>query len=176
MKNLKPAFLIASLTAAIAGLNLVGCDKPAEPKQSADARTGKPADTHDHAHDAKGDGHDHDHEDGHDHGPTTELGEQTSGTFTIKASREGDVVAGKDVAVNIHVAPAADAKSKAAAVRVWVGTQDGKGSMKARAEHEKTSWHAHAEIPSPLPEGSKLWIEIETDAGEKTVVGFDLKN
>jgi hypothetical protein len=27
-------------------------------------------------------------------------------------------------------------------------------------------------VPDPMPEGSKLWIEIEGEDGTKTVVGF----
>ena len=65
--------------------------------------------------------------------------------------------------------------SKVAAVRFWIGAEDAKGSVKAKAELEKDNWHTHAEIPSPMPAGSKLWVEVETDKGERTVVGFELK-
>ncbi|MCW5776997.1 MAG: hypothetical protein KIS87_11210 [Phycisphaeraceae bacterium] len=41
------------------------------------------------------------------------------------------------------------------------------------AELTKDKWHAHAEIPSPVPEGSKLWVEIEAAGGEIVVAGFD---
>jgi hypothetical protein len=127
----------------------------------------------DHAHDHA---HDHDHakeagmtEDGH--GATVELGEQKAGDFSVKASRDGDVKAGAELPVDIWVTGGA----KVAAVRFWVGTEDATGSMKAKAELEKDNWHTHGEVPSPMPEGSKLWIEIEAEGGAKTLVSFDLK-
>jgi hypothetical protein len=125
----------------------------------------KPADAHG----------DHDHADGHDHGPTTQLGEQTGAGFAIKASRDGEVVAGKDAAIDVWVTAAGGGAAKVAAVRIWIGTQDAKGSVKAKAELEKDNWHTHVEIPSPLPAGSKLWVEVESDKGEKVIVSFDLK-
>ncbi len=177
MKNLRPSPLALTASALLACLALVACDKPAEqpPKPAAPTATPdpapKPAD-HDHGH---SDDHDHSHGDDHHHGATTQLGEQAVGGFTIKASRDGDIVAGKDAPIDVWVTPAGDTKSKPSVVRFWIGTESGRGSVKAKAEIEGDHWHTHAEIPAPLPEGSKLWVEIETDKGEKTVVGFDLK-
>ncbi len=132
--------------------------------------------SHDHDHD-----HAHDHDHGHDastaaakdegHGATVELGEQKAGEFNVKASRDGDVKAGAELPVDIWITGGA----KVSAVRFWVGAEDAKGSMKAKAELEKDNWHTHGEVPSPMPEGSKLWIEIEADGGAKTLVSFDLK-
>jgi hypothetical protein len=68
---------------------------------------------------------------------------------------------------------------KVAAVRFWIGTEDAKGSLKAKAVIENADqpnhWHTHAEIPDPLPAGSKLWVEIEAEGGAKSVISFDLK-
>lgn len=133
-----------------------------------------PASDHGHDH-AEGD-HDHDHahaapNDGHEHGATTELGEQEAGAFRIKASRDGDVKAGTDAAIDVWVNGGKAGNS----VRFWIGTEDAKGSIKAKAEVEVDHWHTHAEVPDPLPAGSKLWVEVEGDGGAKTVVGFDLK-
>ncbi len=139
---------------------------------------------HDHADHADKDGHthgdadhpdhgdDHDHDADHDHaghGPTTELGAQSAGGFTIKASRAGDFTPGVDAP--IFVAVTGDTKSLAA-VRCWVGVESGRGSVKARAELSGEQWHADAEVPKPLPAGSKLWVEIETDTGTKHAVSF----
>ncbi|MDP1661879.1 MAG: hypothetical protein Q8L55_08175 [Phycisphaerales bacterium] len=137
-------------------------------------------------------GHDHDHD--HDHGPNGEksapkaghggaviaLGEQTIGAFTAKATRDdGQVVAGKDAPIDVTITPNAGATTKAASVRFWIGTQDAKGSVKAKAEVEDPKdpnrWHVHAEVPNPMPDGSKLWVEIEDDKGSTSVGGFDLK-
>ena len=52
-------------------------------------------------------------------------------------------------------------------------------SVKAKAAIEDPAqpnrWHTHAEIPSPLPEGSALWVEIEIADGATTHSSFDLK-
>lgn len=160
------------LTLVFAGLSLsalllasAGCEKAPEAPRPAPAASAaqKP---HDHT---SGDGHMHDHD--HDHGPMTDLGEQTAGGLTVKASRAAEIKPGAEAIVDIAVTGA----SKIAAVRLWVGTQDAKGSMRAKADREKDGWHAHAEVPNPLPPGSKLWIEVDPEVGEKVVVGFDLK-
>ena len=68
---------------------------------------------------------------------------------------------------------------KAAAVRFWIGTEDAKGSVKAKAEVEDPKdpnrWHVHAEVPSPIPAGSRFYFEIEDDKGGTHVGSFDLK-
>jgi hypothetical protein len=168
MQTIRTIAVLSTVSLVAFAGSLGGCEKKADPAKPV-AGGGASAKTDDHAH-KEGDGHDHG--DDHDHGATTELGEQSAGGFTIKASRDGDVVAGKDAAIDAWVT---GGTSKVAAVRFWIGTQDAKGSMKAKAELEKDNWHTHAEIPSPMPEGSKLWVEVETDKGEKTVVGFELK-
>jgi len=179
--------LSTGIALSLATFALVGCGKQSETSSatgtSSPAATPKGAhDDHDHDHDhgAPKDGmgsddHDHDADQADDdhHGPTVQLGEQTSNGFTIKASRDGEITAGGDAAIDVWVTGAA---SKVAAVRFWIGTQDAKGSMKAKAELEKDNWHTHADVPSPLPAGSRLWIEIETEKPEKFTVGFDLKN
>lgn len=159
---------------------LTGCEKkpaetPTPAAQGAHDHGTKDAHHHDQAHGGDHD-HDHDHDhapgdDGHSHGPTTQLGEQTVDGFTIKASRDGAVTAGGDAPIDVWVTGGGEVS----AVRFWIGTQDAKGSVKARAELERDHWHTHAEVPSPLPPGSKLWVEIEAAQGKKTIAGFDLK-
>lgn len=166
-----------------------GCEREADPTSAA---TNGVATTHDHNHE-EGDSHDHglsthvataaanpheghDHGDGHDHGETTQLGEQSAGGFTIKASRDGDIVAGKDAAIDVWVTATGGGSAKVVAVRFWIGTEDAKGSVKAKAERENENWHTHAEIPSPLATGSKLWVQVESEGGEMTLAGFDLNN
>lgn len=112
-------------------------------------------------------------------GAVIQLGTATIGSFDVKATRdEGQIIAGKDAPIDVTVT-GAGATAKVAAVRFWIGTEDAKGSVKARAEIENPAepnrWHTHAEIPSPLPEGSKLWVEIEDDKGATAAGGFDLK-
>ncbi|MGA1391828.1 MAG: hypothetical protein ACO38W_01605 [Phycisphaerales bacterium] len=154
-----------ALTLASAGLAFFvaagGCDK---------------GDSHEHAQGSHDHDHDHDHDHaehamGHHHGEVIELGEQSAGGMTIKASRDGDVKAGGDVPIDIWID---GGLGGASSVRFWIGSEDAKGSVKAKAEDEDGHWHTHCEAPSPMPEGSKLWVEIEK-GGERQVVGFDLK-
>ena len=185
MQTIRSFVVLSTLSIVAIASSLGGCEKKSEPSKPASSGTTTQKD-HDHK---DGDGHDHDdatqaspmsagshdghdHGDGHDHRATTELGEQSAGGFTIKALRDGEIVAGKDAAIDVSVT---GGTAKVNAVRIWIGTQDGKGSMKAKAQLEKNNWHTHVEIPSPLPAGSKLWVEIESENSERTVVDFNLK-
>ncbi len=164
-----PMFILAVPAAAMLAL-LPACDKkPDSPTTSASsAGTHSAGDGHDHK-----DGDDHHHNEGHGHGAKTDLGTQLAGGMTIAAARQGTVTPGGEASFDITVT---GGPGKPAAVRVWIGAQDGKGSVKGKAEAEGNGWHAHAEVPNPLPAESKLWIEVETAAGQKHVAGFDLKS
>jgi hypothetical protein len=151
--------------AASTSLAIQGCEKkqaPAAPKASG---------THTHS-----DGTTHtDPEPGHSAAPPIPLGQTTSNGFTIVATRDaGNITPGGEAPIDVTVTGA-----KVTAVRFWVGTEDAAGSVKARADIENKAepdrWHTHAEVPDPLPVGSKLWVEIESDGGQVTTVSFDLK-
>jgi hypothetical protein len=159
----------ASMLTLLVGL--AGCDKKAQAPAS-DGHTHSEGDGHDHGTSVPGKTADS-HDDGHGHGETVQLGEQTVDGMTVKASRDGAITAGKDAAIDVWVT---GGTGKVAAVRFWIGTQDAKGSMKAKAELEKDNWHTHAEVPAPLPAGSKLWVEVELESGSKSVAGFELKS
>ena len=170
-----PSFV--SITLGIGAMMLVGCEKKSE--SSHDGHNHAAGDGHDHDHSAD-DGHDHGADDGHGHhsGPVIALGTAQAGTFSCVVTRDGGAITpGGDAPIDATVTSGEDT---AVAVRFWIGTEDARGSMKAKADIEDPAgapfrWHTHAEIPSPLPEGSKLWVEIETESGEKLLVSFDLK-
>lgn len=184
--------ITASAACALAALTLASCDaksppsKPSTPTASngagATAGAGKDGGKagHDHDHD-----HDHDHAKGHDHdhdhgAGAIDLGSSTIGAFSVTASRDkGAIEAGKEAAIDVVVKPSAGATAKVSSVRFWIGTEDGKGSVKAKAEIEDpkdpTRWHTHAEVPKPLPAGSMLWIEIEAEGGKSAKGSFPLK-
>ncbi len=131
---------------------------------------------HDHDHDHAGE-HDHDHRapgksgsDGHSHGAAKPLGDQTAGGFTVSATQEGTVAAGSEASVSLKFT---GGTGKVTAVRVWIGSEDGKGALKAKADLEGDAWHAHAEAPLALY-GARLFVEFETDGGAKATAGFDL--
>jgi hypothetical protein len=107
------------------------------------------------------------------HGAVIELGETTVDGMKVRASRdEGEIKAGGDSPIDIWVD---GGLGNAAAVRFWIGTQDAKGSIKAKAEVEDGHWHTHGEVPNPIPPDSKLWVEIEGKDAKNSVVSFDLK-
>jgi hypothetical protein len=112
-------------------------------------------------------------------GPIIQLGTSTIGSFNVMATRDvGEIIAGKDAPIDVTVTPVEGSPAQAVAVRFWIGTQDAMGSIKAKSEIENPAepnrWHTHAEVPNPIPTGSRLWVEIEIDNGEKVTGSFDL--
>jgi hypothetical protein len=112
-----------------------------------------------------------------EHGPALELGSATIGAWTVRAAREdGALAAGGEAPVDLWVT---GGTGQPAAVRIWIGTETGAESVKQRANVESsddpTHYHAHAEAPTPIPDGSLLWVELEDESGAKTAGSFDLK-
>ncbi|MBX3373674.1 MAG: hypothetical protein KF817_07555 [Phycisphaeraceae bacterium] len=169
---MKPSLTTAAGTAVLLSL-LAACGKeapaptatrPAAPAAAADH------DDHDHDHDAAG-GHGYGH-----HGEPVELGTTRIGAYQVHAARdEGAVTAGGDVPIDVRVDGDV---SGITAVRFWIGTEDGDGAMRARGEREDPSvlnhWHAHADVPDPMPADSRLWVELELRSGERVRGSFDL--
>jgi hypothetical protein len=101
----------------------------------------------------------------------TPIGETTMSGLKLVATMDEPVKPGGEGAFDLVITG-----GKPKAVRFWVGTEDAKGSVKAKAEEETTdNWHTHAEVPDPLPPGSKFWVEVEPPTGEPFKVSFDLK-
>ena len=121
--------------------------------------------------------HDCEEEHGHPAGPPIELGTSACGAFTVKAARDHfPMKPGCDSPIDVWLS---GGSAKVVAVRFWVGLEDAKGSIKARAAIENPAepnhWHAHAEIPDPIPAGSKIWVEVEAEGGAKGVCSYDPK-
>ena len=118
---------------------------------------------------------------GHGHGgPVIALGEQVAGAFRLKATRdEGPIEAGGEAPIDLWVDPAGAAAPRVSAVRFWIGDEAGADSVRARASIEDmddpTRWHTHVEIPDPMPAGTRLWVEITSEGGDRTVASFDLR-
>lgn len=152
---------------ATASLALVGCDrKPTTPPAPSGGHSHSPGDGHDHDHDHDDHGHDH------AHGESVALGKLTAGGYEVAASIEGEVKAGDELHVNITVTGG----EKVTAVRVWVGAADAAGSTKSKADVDGASYHAHVEVPDPVPADNKLWVEIENEKSEVTRLSFPFKN
>ena len=139
------------------------------------AENGSPSGEKDHDHKGADHTDDHDHKGDHDHeeGDLTPIGTAMIGGMEVKVSQEGELKPGGETGFDVNL-PAGTAKPKA--VRFWVGVESAEGSSKVKAEPEgENTWHAHAEVPGPLPAGSKLWVEIEPETGAKATGSFDLK-
>lgn len=94
----------------------------------------------------------------HDDHDTQPIGDLTVGahTFTVKAAA---VDAGKEVPIDLEFAAG---KQLPGTVRAWIGVETGIGSMKAKLTKEgDRALHNHLLAPKPLPDGSRIWVEIE---------------
>ncbi len=101
------------------------------------------------------------------------IGETTKGGLKLVATMDAPIKTsgGGEGAFDVVITG-----GKPKAVRFWVGTESGEDSVKARADEETTdNWHTHAEVPDPLPPGSKFWVEVEPPTGETFTKSFDLK-
>jgi hypothetical protein len=169
MRSTATVVLASALIAA--GLTLTACEQSESAGDrshaAGDDHTHAPGEEHDHA---AGDEHDHAGDTGHGHeeGEPHDLGAATIGGFEVQVTRHGDIAAGAETAINISVA----GEAQPAAIRVWIGTEDARGSLKARAEAEGDHYHAHIEAPDPLPEGAAVWVEVESAEGARQAVSF----
>ena len=152
-----------TLSLALAAGLAIGCDKD-KPKQ-AGGDDGHDHSKHDHSKDEKKG----------EHADAVTLGETTAGGLKITAKQDEAIKAGGEGAFDLIVT-GYPAGQKPKAVRFWVGTESGEGSVKAKADEEAPdNWHTHVEVPNPIPAGSKFWAEIEPASGEKVKVSFAVK-
>ena len=123
-------------------------------------------DHHDHDHDhGHHDDHDHVADDEHGHGESVSLGQVMIGSWTVDAARSGEVAAASEIVVDLDITGG----TAVDVVRMWVGTEDARGSIKVRADGDGDAWHGHVAIPAELPPGSAIWIEIAS--GDDRVAG-----
>jgi hypothetical protein len=112
------------------------------------------------------DGHGHDHGHDHDHGSAVAAGSMSLAGATVAVGVAGAVKPGAEVHVELAFTPAQPAPK---AVRIWIGSESGRGSARARAGALKRTpgaYAAHVEVPSPLPADSRIWINVEPASGE----------
>ncbi len=108
------------------------------------------------------DDHKHDDHD-HDHGPRSSIGTVKIGAYEIEVLQAGKVEAGKEATFELRV----KGEPEPVAVRTWIGIESGRGSAKSKAHKHDKTLEAHSDVPKPIPEGAKLWIEIETPSGKE---------
>lgn len=114
-------------------------------------------------------GHVDDHGGG-GHGAMVSLGSIQLGGVAVEVEQEGSMEPGKELGVEITFAKD---KPIGGTVRAWVGVESAAGSMKGKLMKEgDTALHGHLEVPKPLPEGSKIWFEVEGASASKASIGF----
>lgn len=137
-------------------------------KHSKDDEHGHEHEEGDHAHEQGGPAHkDDDHAGEHDHGERIDVGSATAGDLTVKLAVFGKVEAGREAVLDIDVKGGA-----AVAVRAWIGVESAKGSLKAKIDGEGGAYHGHLEVPATLPQGSRIWVEIELEDGSRNATSF----
>jgi hypothetical protein len=161
MKIVSHPLMLASLTLVA---SLTACEKKTTPPV-------KPGGEHTHAASEVDD-----HGGNQQHGKPIELGTNTIGGYSVRAARDaGEIKSGGEAPIDVWLT---GDLSKIVAVRFWIGGEDASGSVKAKAEIEDKAepnhWHTHAEVPDPLPAGSKLWVELEIQGEGKKTAPFEL--
>ncbi len=127
--------------------------------------------TESHAEESHTEGHDNSsHAHSHEEIEKTNY-ELTLANVALEVRYRGDGVPGGVLDVSL-IAVGGD---KPATIRVWVGVESGKGSRKTKVHSHGATYHAHANVPSDLPEGSKLWIEVQTINGDKESGSIELQ-
>ena len=102
----------------------------------------------------------------HGEGEKHKLGKNKVGDVEVSVITIGEVEAGGHVDFSIKIFTTAEPK----ALRVWIGTESGEGSKKAdgkKGDANQTGilYSGEVDVPKPIPAGSKVWVEIETDKG-----------
>jgi hypothetical protein len=146
------SILLLSLSTAVLAL-LASCSGEEEPKPKS-----PPAHTAD-------DGHDHGDGGGEhaDHGERTAMGRIALGDLGIQVFHLGPIAPGKEADIDLDFETGAKLPES---LRGWIGIESGQGSMKMRFEKEaEMRMHGHIDVPSSLPEGSALWIELAGQSG-----------
>jgi len=86
------------------------------------------------------------------------LGTVKIGAYEIEVFQTGKVEPGHEALFQFRL----KGDPEPVAIRGWIGLESGKGSAKSKAHKHGQDRDLHCDVPSPLPEGAKLWIEIDT--------------
>lgn len=108
-------------------------------------------------------GHSHAAGDGHAHGTAQAVGSVEIGAYTVAVSAAGGMAAGAESHIELRLSPDQPAPK---AIRVWIGGENGRGSVKSRADSDGKLFSAHVVAPNPIPADGKLWIAIEPVNGQ----------
>ncbi len=67
--------------------------------------------------------------------------------------------------IELKITPATP---KPLVARAWIGSENGRGSVKAKLEAEDEGFHGHLEVPAPIPADAKLWVSLDDASGSTT--------
>jgi hypothetical protein len=99
-----------------------------------------------------------------------ELGTVQIGGYSVSAKQVGTLVPGEGATYELYVRGGPEIK----VVRAWVGTEEGRESVKTKAVKTPEYFDADLEIPDPIPEKSSVWVEIESADQQKARGAFPL--
>ena len=89
----------------------------------------------------------------------------------VEVAVTGDIQPNAELHINLKVLSG----TQPAAIRLWVGTRLGEGSLNTKADATDDGWHAHVECPATIPAATELWVELETPTGERVAHGFSVE-
>ena len=126
-------------------------------------------DDHDHESGHSDEHADHDHASGHtdehaDEGAAHDIGQVSIANIVYRVSLHGEITEGGEAVVSIEAEQGQSPKE----IRVWVGTKNGRGSVKSLLRAESHGhFHGHLEVPEKLAQGSAIWLGVRTEAGPR---------
>ncbi|MBX3396059.1 MAG: hypothetical protein KF841_11900 [Phycisphaerae bacterium] len=107
------------------------------------------------------------------------LGSTVVDGLTVRATRDpGELMPGGEAAVDVWITLPEGRPPKDTIVRFWIGHEDARGALKAKADiedpKEPSHWHTHVEVPEDLSPTVRLWVEIDTRGQPLRTVSFEL--
>jgi hypothetical protein len=108
---------------------------------------------------------------GHGESKSVSLGTVKIGAYEVEVFQEGAVTAGKEATFQLKL----KGQGEPDAIRAWIGIESGRGSSKGKAHKHGDTIELHCDVPDPILESSKLWLELEV-GGVKTKGSVDYKS
>ena len=94
---------------------------------------------------------------GHNHGNQPIINESlTIAGVTLNIAAQGNFVPGADY----HIEIALVSGTQGAVVRLWIGEEDGVGSLKTKADSHGDHYHGHALVPIKVTSKTALWVDV----------------
>ena len=94
---------------------------------------------------------------GHNHGNQPIINESlTIAGVTLNIAAQGNFAPGADY----HIEIALVSGTQGAVVRLWIGEEDGVGSLKTKAGSHGDHYHGHALVPIKINSKTALWVDV----------------